>query len=885
MGGKHAFSTLQEKNDDLVPISSDSDLEIVRHDNGLDKNAKRSRKRKRKRKAYRDPERSTNVILNDDSTDEVVPPFEPPKLVAKNELSRLRKDETLRRPRDLSPRRHKSLSRVRKKRPSTSSSKMIRKIPRRVPREVDAENYNYRLLRKVKRLEDGKSQKTTQTEKQKGLSLKDKLQNMLNKETDHSKDKENVDNKGETDDEDVVRLRQLALQTKPTSQEEVAKVTTSSNGEEEDDEDSEALKLRLIALKSAIQKKYQRKDKKLKNKLEQTRPDSPLDNLLDPKTPQKIENKTQPEEKNCQEDMDLDTDIEREKEKGEDGDSPYSPSDNLSLERELLGINPSDVCCMENKSTSAKESSSIYYDDNSSPYCPSEPISNSCDFSPSSPTSSFHLSNDFDSDRDVLSPTDSLLNSSSFEIQSTPLVKQNKVHTLPLSPPPAPPQICTITNFLCASFVDEIEKDLDGSPLVSIEQENPSKIEQTSLCDTQLGLLNLNPTTQPVNDPVQHCISTIEMSSNSRPKSLKKRRSASALKELKTRANLKPVPMTSIPQAPLDIPPQDIIPVKPNANDQQITQPIEIAQNKGQEMNRKRERKGDNSDEPSIKVAKQPDSKTQNPLAEVPQRKVSADEDELMLREMLIASLGKRKADLQPGHSKVMIQEKKNEKPAPEPVPASTKILSNAQVPISEKKTDVKPTKEGLTSTTGVATENAATKKRADLVNPNRFVTKKPVRSTVFPSLAMSNVVNKVNKPVVPGPPAKKINLQKMSVTFNAQNTINPAMRKVNIKDNSSMMSPLNDLSEFVIKVSEDSASDCSEEESSADKIKRPPLKIPKSEFEKRIDTFLKEVRMNSENNKTKKPARTIVKTKKVPETAISTPAVSDFVVFFKFFC
>ncbi|XP_026667789.1 uncharacterized protein LOC108623094 isoform X2 [Ceratina calcarata] len=425
IGAKHVASTLQEKNDDLVSISSDSDMEIV----GLMDNSKqitlhgpKSRGKKKKKN-----KRNHAIMLTVDdlvSTSPVnVPAGDAPvKHAAIKTTSRSRRREvspvhrnsesriSVRTP----PRRRRSLVRARSPfRRSKSPTVRVRSpVPRRSPRRLKSpkrspyrssiktvarktshtnsvSSHNYietqKLLKKVRHLESIGTQSLEETlnkNKEHASSLKEKLSNMMKGVTDNnngftSSSKEKSTDRNEfndaDDEEDLALLRQKALETK---QNKSSKQNGQSKGEMakstnvNDNQDEEDLLLRAIALRSAVLKKHQKRIQKGKilgkyKKPNGSRSGSPftqsfLDSIPIPgedllnfaslsQTP------TVTHENNHTEDMDLDTDIEREKEK-----LPYSPTDkitaSISMDTELLGIQPSDVSFISLNVTSSSPS-------------------------------------------------------------------------------------------------------------------------------------------------------------------------------------------------------------------------------------------------------------------------------------------------------------------------------------------------------------------------------------------------------------------------------------------------------------------------------------------------------------------------------------------------
>lgn len=318
-GTKHTVSTLQKKNDDLVPISSDSDMEIV----GLADNSKqivirslsKSRlKSKRKKNRVRTSVISMEDFVSSSTIDvSVSAPVSTVKHDATKNNSRPyhreispvhrsgRSNPTLRSP----PRRHRSLVRAhspfkRSKSPLIRGrSPTIRRSPRRVkspkrspyrspgksmPRkpphvELASSSQNYidthKLLKKVRRLDSVGTHSLKETlnkNKEHASSLKEKLMNMMKGVGDNNSEKSNVHaNKTELndadDEEDLALLRQKALETKQKKsikQNDQVKTEIEKKviANIDDDQDKEDLELRMIALRSAVLKKHQNRVQK-----------------------------------------------------------------------------------------------------------------------------------------------------------------------------------------------------------------------------------------------------------------------------------------------------------------------------------------------------------------------------------------------------------------------------------------------------------------------------------------------------------------------------------------------------------------------------------------------------------------------------------------------
>lgn len=272
-GTKHASSTLQEKNDDLVPISSDSDMEIV----GLADNSKQivinaSSKARVKKKKKRKRTHASLLTMDDlVSTSTVDVPVSESANALKHDIAKsnsrshhremspvhrsTRSRAALRSP----PRKHRSLIRthspfkrskspvIRARSPIIRRSPKRMKSPKRSPYrspgksisrkasnlEMISSSHSYidtqKLLKKVRRLDSigtHSLEETLNKNKEHASSLKEKLTNMMkgvcdnnNEMTNTFKEKSNVHmNKKESndadDDEDLALLRQKALETK-----------------------------------------------------------------------------------------------------------------------------------------------------------------------------------------------------------------------------------------------------------------------------------------------------------------------------------------------------------------------------------------------------------------------------------------------------------------------------------------------------------------------------------------------------------------------------------------------------------------------------------------------------------------------------------------------
>ncbi|XP_017754796.1 PREDICTED: uncharacterized protein LOC108546989 isoform X1 [Eufriesea mexicana] len=401
IGTKHATSTLQEKNDDLVPISSDSDMEIV----GLADNSKqivirtssKSRvKKKRKKKRNHTSVLSINDLVSSSTVDISMKEcgnavkHDVTKNTSRShhrEISPNRRNSRSRVIPRSPPKRHRSLMKtrspfrrskspiIRARSPYRSSTKtMSRKTSH--TELMSSHNYvdTHKLLKKVRQLDSMGThslEETLNKNKEHASSLKEKLINMVkgisdnNDVTNISKEKSTMqaskkESNDADDEEDLALLRQKALETKQNKsnkQNDQPKIAKNVTADINDDQDKEDLELRMIALRSAVLKKHQNRIQKGiksgKSKKSNTfRSESPFtQSFLDsiPIPGEELLNFASPphtplpvNESNHTEDMELDTDVEREKEK-----LPYSPTDkitaDISIDTELLGIQPSDV--------------------------------------------------------------------------------------------------------------------------------------------------------------------------------------------------------------------------------------------------------------------------------------------------------------------------------------------------------------------------------------------------------------------------------------------------------------------------------------------------------------------------------------------------------------
>ncbi|XP_043500086.1 putative leucine-rich repeat-containing protein DDB_G0290503 isoform X2 [Polistes fuscatus] len=318
-GVKHTASTLQEKNDDLVPISSDSDMEIV----GLVDNSKqkrsmsrsRSKKKKKKERNHVSSTNDDNLVSsssinvvgettlkhdNDNSKGDRLSRSHRRNLSPLHRRSRITTKSPTRRHRTStwfkmplrkskspimrsrspvlrkSPRRLRSPKRSERRSPTRAISKKMSKNEQ-LP-SSNAFNDNVygdvnKLLKKVRRLDSVRNQVQDENVKSKehSSSLKEKLSNMIKGMSDNNDNVTNctkekmvtyvkIKNDGD-DEEDLALLRQKALETKQKRNEknnEQSKTDyESKTSSYDDDHDEEDLELRMIALRSAVLKKHQ----------------------------------------------------------------------------------------------------------------------------------------------------------------------------------------------------------------------------------------------------------------------------------------------------------------------------------------------------------------------------------------------------------------------------------------------------------------------------------------------------------------------------------------------------------------------------------------------------------------------------------------------------
>ncbi|KAG7206977.1 hypothetical protein KM043_000868 [Ampulex compressa] len=318
-GTKHVTSTLQEKNDDLVPISSDSDMEIV----GLMDNSKQIKIKKpwKRRRTCASSMFTVDDVVSSSSVDITTTAcanmMKRDNVCAKTntmvrshhrELSPVRKNSRTRIVSRSPSRRHRSspvrlrspfkrsrspIVRARspaKRRspkglksptrlPYTSPAKISRKIASvdgssAVHSRIERHGNVNELLKKVRHLGTvgiHTLEADINRNKEHASSLKEKLLNMMKGIPDDNGDVTNCGRgKSSTckntaddadDEEDLALLRQRALETKQkknTKHNEESKIESTKRSIEirEDDHDDEDLQLRMIALRSAVLKKH-----------------------------------------------------------------------------------------------------------------------------------------------------------------------------------------------------------------------------------------------------------------------------------------------------------------------------------------------------------------------------------------------------------------------------------------------------------------------------------------------------------------------------------------------------------------------------------------------------------------------------------------------------
>ncbi|CAD1468604.1 unnamed protein product [Heterotrigona itama] len=324
IGVKHT-STLQEKNDDLVPISSDSDMEIVGLANNSNKfiihspGKSRGKKKKKKKRNHASPLILSNQVSSsnvDISVKECVSTIKHD--ITKNnskshhrEVSPIHGSSRSRIITRSPPKRHRSLMKSRSPFRRSKSpinrirSPTIRRSPRRLksPKRspyrsstktmskktsyaelMSSHSYvnTHKLLKKVRQLGSIGThllEETVNKNKDHASSLKEKLTNMMKGVSDNNMDFTNSSKEKSTihitkkesndadDDEDLALLRQKALETKQNksnkqNDQPKSDIAKNMSVNINDDQDEEDLELRMIALRSAVLKKHQNRIQK-----------------------------------------------------------------------------------------------------------------------------------------------------------------------------------------------------------------------------------------------------------------------------------------------------------------------------------------------------------------------------------------------------------------------------------------------------------------------------------------------------------------------------------------------------------------------------------------------------------------------------------------------
>ncbi|XP_015114714.1 serine/arginine repetitive matrix protein 2 [Diachasma alloeum] len=273
--------------------------------------------------------------------------------------------------RDDSPRRCRQPSRSRSPRSLSPASRP--RSPRKScchhPATTYADLYASSLLKKVRLLE-GVGTITPDRKPKDHSSLKEKLNNILKTKPDTNEPdpqpKESVSSQSATEEEDenLDVLRRLALETKQPKLETPEPDHLSDN-------DPEDLELRMIALKSAVIKKHQKRVKNGQTKRSNPREMSPfVDSFLNDLEPGEPSSSPEGPRGQQVEDMELDTDVEREKESY----SPYSPTDEIvrnSPEVHHYRKVSSDVKPMVSKNEEEKDSGDGV--NMEAPYSPTDP--------------------------------------------------------------------------------------------------------------------------------------------------------------------------------------------------------------------------------------------------------------------------------------------------------------------------------------------------------------------------------------------------------------------------------------------------------------------------------------------------------------------------------
>lgn len=281
MGDRLTNSTLQEKNDDLIPISSDSDMELV----GLPKRVRRAKSSKVKKKKKKRKPHSASVVEKDDESianeiDENLTIMELNNSTSSKENRLLKpsphdhyyhhRDKSPQYKMKISPKKHKSsssslietrLAEKKIKSPihrSTETRKRIKKFKqlekighkdpvnplykkvrkRSFPTDIVSSSpstdiHVTSLLKKVRHYEmvgTLEGSKVSSKTRDHGTSLKDKLNNILKPTAENNGIKETVNiadkkkNENGDEEEDLNILRQKALETKQNKSKQEASV-------------------------------------------------------------------------------------------------------------------------------------------------------------------------------------------------------------------------------------------------------------------------------------------------------------------------------------------------------------------------------------------------------------------------------------------------------------------------------------------------------------------------------------------------------------------------------------------------------------------------------------------------------------------------------------
>lgn len=383
---------MQEKNDDLVPISSDSDMEIVGLTDASNRSKAKVKKKKRKKKDYEpltidDLISPSSIDLSITDVDtlkiyrEASPVHRPSarsKMISRSPIRRYKspvvarssfrssrsplnhsrspmQKRSLRKVRSpkRSPRRHSPV-RTAKRPPSKLSSLPSTRQGRRRDAVVEKGETSHidrnddvtRLLKKVKHLDSiGTRVSEPSVNRSKESSLKEKLSNMLKKiNSDNQamylkttlKVQSEMINDAD-DEEDLALLRQKALETKQKKSNRFSDHPTDVESEKKsvnnDDQDEEALQLRMIALRSAVMKKHQNRVQRGIKAKRSTRSESPFSsNFLDdiPVPDDELLKYTSPPcTPSCDSNHIEDMDLDTDVER-EKEKLPYSPTDKIT---------------------------------------------------------------------------------------------------------------------------------------------------------------------------------------------------------------------------------------------------------------------------------------------------------------------------------------------------------------------------------------------------------------------------------------------------------------------------------------------------------------------------------------------------------------------------